>query len=275
MNILKYIFYPVALAFAVWILISAEHGNQLRATAAAMQSPAASAEMAWSELLEDLSFSLYGGAEERRRAYAEVSDQAYQWEQKSVNYGAALALAAVIQLMFVARQGRSRAKDLTWHLNLISMLAFFVGIAAPMLVVTAHAEVPLLGNVIFRFESKSIVTTITTLGKENNLLLAVLIALFSVALPIIKMAMLTSALAGRNNAVRNRIRATLHSIGKWSMADVFVVAVLVAYLASNTDEYSSAALGIGFYFFTAYCLLSLWAAHRFLHNPATATERET
>ena len=57
-------------------------------------------------------------------------------------------------------------------------------------------------------------------------------------------------------------------IAKWSMADVFVVALFIAYLAaqaSTTAPGSPAprarglqrAFGAGFYWFAAYCLFSL------------------
>ena len=58
-------------------------------------------------------------------------------------------------------------------------------------------------------------------------------------------------------------------IAKWSMADVFVVALFIAYLAakaSTTAPGSAAApplvaftahFGPGFYWFAAYCLFSL------------------
>ena len=52
----------------------------------------------------------------------------------------------------------------------------------------------------------------------------------------------------------------VHAIGKWSMADVFVVAVLLAMLALGRDPATRAATGPGLYFFAGYCLLALWSA---------------
>jgi uncharacterized paraquat-inducible protein A len=58
------------------------------------------------------------------------------------------------------------------------------------------------------------------------------------------------------------------SIAKWSMADVFVVALFIAYLAANATQSSGdpaapslvafdARFGSGFYWFAAYCVCSL------------------
>jgi uncharacterized paraquat-inducible protein A len=58
-------------------------------------------------------------------------------------------------------------------------------------------------------------------------------------------------------------------IAKWSMADVFVVAVLIAYLAAEATQTPpgeasavplmafDATFGPGFYWFAGYCLFSL------------------
>ena len=46
-------------------------------------------------------------------------------------------------------------------------------------------------------------------------------------------------------------------IGKWSMADVFVVGVFLAFLATKNNEAINAELEIGFYYFTAYCIVSI------------------
>jgi paraquat-inducible protein A len=43
------------------------------------------------------------------------------------------------------------------------------------------------------------------------------------------------------------------------MNDVFVVAVYTAFLAGKANENLDASLGVGFYYFTAYCLTSLLA----------------
>jgi len=51
----------------------------------------------------------------------------------------------------------------------------------------------------------------------------------------------------------------VHIIGKWSMADVFVVGVLIAYLGTQSNTNIEATLHSGFYYFLAYCLISLAA----------------
>ncbi|MNN99281.1 Paraquat-inducible protein A [compost metagenome] len=46
-------------------------------------------------------------------------------------------------------------------------------------------------------------------------------------------------------------------IGKWSMVDVFVVAVFLVYLTANKGDVSRAEVEVGLYFFLAYVILSM------------------
>ena len=81
-------------------------------------------------------------------------------------------------------------------------------------------------------------------------------------------------------ARRRRVLAFVEAIAKWSMADVFVVALLIAYLAARASAApttgSNAASGLiaftarfgpGFYWFAAYCLFSL-ASQQFTYRVA-------
>jgi len=81
----------------------------------------------------------------------------------------------------------------------------------------------------------------------------------------------------KNTLTEKRIMAFVASISKWSMADVFVVAVFLAVLSTNHGQtvtthlinilgfqmsfdiatQTLSAAGEGFYFFSGYCLLSL------------------
>jgi uncharacterized paraquat-inducible protein A len=73
-----------------------------------------------------------------------------------------------------------------------------------------------------------------------------------------------------DGARRLRTLAFVEAIAKWSMADVFVVALFIAYLAAQASATPTtgpnaappliaftARFGPGFYWFAAYCLFSL------------------
>ena len=74
------------------------------------------------------------------------------------------------------------------------------------------------------------------------------------------------ALGSVSHERRASLKRTLDLIGKWSMADVFVVAVLLACLAIRAADTSTDAHPLwGFYFFLAYCLLSMVVSYALGH----------
>ena len=111
-------------------------------------------------------------------------------------------------------------------------------------------------------KTRSILGTIEELAASGHLLVGFLVALFSVLIPLAKgMLLAWTSLAA--DSARSRLGKRVSDlISRWSMADVFVVAVIVAYLAAgatqNMDEIFTlnAQFGVGFWFFLAYCLLS-------------------
>jgi len=67
-------------------------------------------------------------------------------------------------------------------------------------------------------------------------------------------------------ARRRRVLSVIDHIGKWSMTDVFVVAVLLAFLASGPGGLTRASLGVGLYFFAGYAIASQVAGHLLVHS---------
>ena len=50
-----------------------------------------------------------------------------------------------------------------------------------------------------------------------------------------------------------------HKIGRWSMADVCVVSWLLAFMATERQEFMHAELQVGIVFFASYAILSIAA----------------
>jgi hypothetical protein len=124
----------------------------------------------------------------------------------------------------------------------------------------------LSGTVDVYDKSRSILGTVRDLFRTGDYPVGFLILLFSVIVPVIKASMLVVVLAIKREGAQRRMLRWSSAISKWSMADVFVVAVFVAYLAAkatqNTRDYLflDARFEIGFYCFAGYCLLSLGSA---------------
>lgn len=119
----------------------------------------------------------------------------------------------------------------------------------------------LQGQVQAYQSTRSIWGTARELAVTDNLFVAALIVLFSVIIPTTKL--LLQALALLIN--RPRLLWLNSVLSKWSMADVFVMALLVSYMAGSASGkmgdllIMQAQLEPGFYYFLGYCLFSIIA----------------
>ena len=124
-------------------------------------------------------------------------------------------------------------------------------------------------------QTRSIIGSVQHLYEVKSPMPATLILLFSVIVPFAKAALIFWALFLRDAPRRRGTLAFVELIAKWSMADVFAVALFITYLAAQASQTPpgdpnfpppmvafTASLGAGFYWFTAYCIFSL-AAQQF------------
>ena len=125
------------------------------------------------------------------------------------------------------------------------------------------------GDVEVYEQTRSIVGSVRQLYRVGSPVPATLILLFSVIVPLTKAALVAWAVFMSAAVRRRRTLAFVETIAKWSMADVFAVALFIVYLAAQattrpTDAGAAPALiaftahfGPGFYWFAAYCVFSL------------------
>jgi hypothetical protein len=119
-------------------------------------------------------------------------------------------------------------------------------------------------------QTRSIVGSVRRLYEVGSPVPATLILLFSVIVPLLKAVLVAWAVFIAGSQHRRRTLAFVETIAKWSMADVFVVALFIAYLAAQASQTPtqgpnagppmiafSAHFGGGFYWFAAYCVFSL------------------
>lgn len=155
-------------------------------------------------------------------------------------------------------------------LAVISFGLLYPGLVKPL--ITIRATFSMLGRTMEIFsDTRSIIQTIRSLHESGNDFVAALILVFGVAVPILKGMILLGVLLLRRSRLKSRLFGFVQGIGKWAMNDVFVVAVYTAFLAGKAQENLDAELGVGFYYFTAYCLTSLLAIQFMKLEPAPET----
>ncbi len=140
-------------------------------------------------------------------------------------------------------------------LALLSLILLWPGLVEPALTIRATME--LFGTTReLSNETRSVMGAIQSLHATGNDVVAGLIVLFSVLVPLAKAALLVPICTVRDRAAALRLHGVVQALSKWSMADVFAVGMLIALLVGRGTANLSAVAGPGFYWFTAYCLVS-------------------
>lgn len=261
MRLLTPLYYLLSLAAAVMLLLSAALVSDGERAISRLETPEEKTDTLVKDWMQTLSLGLYTGASDKAKARA-LLERSAGYHRGRVNLAAA-AIAALSALLLGALAWRVHRRDahalrrLVLHLHGVAAVCLLVGLAAPMLTVLAQREVALLGNVVLQFETKSILSMVRDLFAGGSVFLACLLALFSVIIPVSKLLVTVLALLSPHGALRNACVHFVRAVGKWSMTDVFVVAVLLAFLAGGQGGFTDARLGPGLYFFACYGLLSL------------------
>lgn len=137
----------------------------------------------------------------------------------------------------------------------VALISWFVGVLAPIMTIEVFKDLPIFGYTIFKYDSKSIYSTIEKLWIVQNYFVSVMVALFSIIIPLVK------TIALYISSIKKIDLKYIDFIGKWSMADVFVISLLLANLSLSADEFTDAKVQVAIYFFTTYVLLSMLASY--------------
>ena len=144
-----------------------------------------------------------------------------------------------------------RYENLIVNLMLAVLVALFaIGVWAPILT---------LKKLLFVHNTFSILSGIGQLAVDGQYVLFLLITLFTLILPCCKIAVLFTVWNTPPNSTKQRYVGWLSAIGKWSMLDVFVVAVLIT--SVKLGALASVEVHYGLYVFTAAVILMMAATH--------------
>ncbi|MBT8446786.1 MAG: paraquat-inducible protein A [Gammaproteobacteria bacterium] len=251
-RIYPFVFYPCALSLAFIIATASLEADRFMRAAVQQQDAATSAERAAKQALETLTFSLYDGARALRQEQASMEFAVALHARQARNAAWALGSLTIVLLLALPRQRRQ------WlgHLTALGLVCFGIGVTASLLRVVTYADVPVLGQVAVGFTAKTLVSTIDSLWQEGHETVAGLVFLFSFVTPLAKLAVTAACLIFDGSRRRDQALRLVHFIGKWSMVDVFIVAVLLVVFSFKGDAVGHATPGIGLSFFAAYCVIA-------------------
>lgn len=136
-----------------------------------------------------------------------------------------------------------------------SFIALIIGLLAPMLT---------LKKLILITNTFSVSSGVLALFREGDYLLSFIIFGFSIVLPLVKIGLLFRVWnAAEHGSQSVRYFCWLTNIGRWSMLDVFVVAVLVA--SVKLGALASVEVHYGLYAFALSVVLVMLASGRVKH----------
>ncbi|MFV1987935.1 MAG: paraquat-inducible protein A, partial [Gemmatimonadota bacterium] len=201
---------------------------------------------------------------------------------------AVLAIALVTLMILLATWPRRGFGTVELTSLLVGVFALlFGGLFTPMIDIKAEItrlDLVLVGepitfeNQVLFFQSKSIIDVVDLLVRTKRfdlVLVGVGIGLFSVVFPILKLLATLAYRYGSRLRERAAVRFFALESGKWSMADVFVIAMFLAFLGFDgltgsqlatlvTDSplvdlatHNATQLRVGFHLFAAFTLAGL------------------
>jgi hypothetical protein len=203
-----------------------------------------------------------------------------------------ILIVAIIVFMgwVVFLKNISNLEYLIYIMICFSLLMF--GVLLPMIEIDARISsisFTLLGEqVAFKdqvlyYKSKSILEVVRlmlTNGRIDVLLVGILVLLFSVLFPVLKLVCSIIYIYSPSIRSKGLLKFMVFKTGKWSMADVMVVAIFMAYigfggiisdqlrqlqgLSENIDILTTnkSSLQFGFYLFTSFTVLSLLVSQK-------------
>ena len=154
--------------------------------------------------------------------------------------------------MITSLQQSTWAQRLGLLLAIASYVVLWPGVTEPIMTIKASVNMFGLKAELFN-ETRSIWETVTSLNEQGYALVAFLIVTFSVVIPVLKGLTILFTWLWPSD-LRWRIVA---AISKWSMVDVFVVGILVAFLTAKATAEMQATLLDGFWWFLSFCILSI------------------
>ncbi|MEX0955186.1 MAG: paraquat-inducible protein A [Rhizobiaceae bacterium] len=130
----------------------------------------------------------------------------------------------------------------------IATFCFALGVTQPLIEVE---------RLLLFTDRPSLIEIVSGLWRDGDWLLAIVIALFSIVLPALKLVSVQYLYVARPEAIA-RIPALLGTVSKWSMLDVLLVALVI--FAAKTSGVATALTLPGLWFFTAAVVFTALAS---------------
>ncbi len=204
-----------------------------------------------------LSLGFYDGYDEVVREQKKLIETQQFFKKRAIRYTIYVMVAGtwLLLLYFVMT-----LPSFTVAVSLAALITLTGGLLIPIMMMSIHREIEYLGDVVLTMESKSVLGSIGKLFEGDDYIVGGTLLLFSIILPLLKTLSMLFVALFINIRVAHSMVHFFKLLGKWSMADVFVVATFLVYLSGSRGEMSRAEVQMGLYFFLSYVILSMIAS---------------
>jgi hypothetical protein len=258
-NIIALVVGGLLLAFMGWLakegFLAAKAYEESVKKSVKLMNPSTLAESQLKEFIKTITFGFVKN-DIKQKLEKLKKEQAYLKAQATL-YIEKYAIVATIFLL-ISFLGSWQVTTLLVSLG--ALLGLVSGLLTPILLIMVHKNVDYLGDIVLSFESKGILGSVEKLYNMGNYPVAFTILLFSVIIPSIKTLALLLLSIFEKQKFAQRIVNFFKHLGKWSMADVFVVSLLLVFLSTSSTDVSKAEIEIGLYFFMSYVIFSIIAS---------------
>ena len=156
-------------------------------------------------------------------------------------------------------------RNLLLVLHIISMVLLGFGLFLDMLHINISTH--FIVDINLFNEKRSVIGSLQSLWQSDHYWPFLLIAFFGIIVPLLKSIIIFYLLLAKKPLIKWQVFVNV--ISKWAMADVFAIAIFIAFLGANAMENTTASMEPGFYYFSSYVLLSgliaLWIG-KMLHH---------
>jgi len=179
------------------------------------------------------------------------------FRSRAINYTIyfMITLSLLLLLYFV-----TSSSHFTIIISLGGLIALITALFTPIMTIVIHKEVEHIGDVVLTMESKGVLGSINKLFESGDFVVASALLLFSIIFPLLKTLSMLFVAIFQDSRFAHNIVHFFKIIGKWSMADVFVVSTFLVYLSASKGDMSRAEIQVGIYFFLAYVIVSIFAS---------------
>lgn len=213
----------------------------------------------------------FGTGQEKVELWQSLEISSKHYYKKALINGGVLAIIvlAFAGANFLFYKSKPHKYQIYGLVMVFASLSFlYLGLQSPFLEIEAFSqdltlsqfEFTFEGRMYYMYQNKSVLELIKLLYMGGNFTVAICLILASIVFPITKLISSIFVFMNPHKKSSKKLVKIINAMGKWSMADVFVAAIFLAYFSfANTKlgvDTGSTTL-IGTYFFLAFVILSI------------------